>query len=373
MARSRFPYGRCLRFVGALLLGAMSVALVGASSSCEPPNSPSLWGFNEGLGVGATDADLRTAYAGGFRWVRITVSWDSIQPSADAPPDSWNWASLTEQISPAYSAGLSILLTFYDVPTWASVGSTTGGGCNGDGARPTSTPPNSPDHFLAFISEVAKRYGPFVRGWELWNEPNRCNFFNGSPQQYRDMILVPGVQGIRASGYPATILAPGIAGGVGPSGLKSELDKYLTYVDVSSGNRYLAAPIDIYSFHAYDSVSTVRAMLDTADTYTRCTADASKCLVTYWLTEFGYDPNTQRCWVCSWGSPYPESAANAAIDVFSYCARANSLCWKAFYYDLVDSNSPPTPNCDCDVALYNSDHTPRTRFSTISQYLLNHP
>src|SRR5262249_15353947 len=140
-----------------------------------------------------------------------------------------------------------------------------------------------------------------------------------------------------------------------------------------------------YSFHRYASVDSIKATMDNADPYSRCTPDGQHCLGAYWLTEFGYSDTTQRCWVCGWGSlPNTVGPGDAAVDIFKHCLSNQTYCTKAFYYDLIDPHSPPTGTpsdpCDCDTALLNSvdgsSGTPgaaRGRFTTISNYLLAHP
>ncbi|MCW5893126.1 MAG: hypothetical protein KIT14_21635 [bacterium] len=320
----------------------------------------------------------------------MAISWASVQPNGTDPVAQWVWGPTDAAIAQAWAAHLSILITFANVPPWASQPGTNAE-CVG-AVKPGSTPnpPANNQHFLNFTLEVAKRYGSFVRAWELWNEPDRCNYFRGTAQQYQDLILIPGWFGITLSGAPSMIVAPGISA---PHGnIKATLDRYLTHKVGSQ--RFLTVPLEAFTFHRYDRVADVKHTMDTAETYERCTQDGA-CVRRYWLTEFGYDNSPQRCHICSWGNP-TQGPGNAAVNIFQYCGRTASNCFKAFYYNLINLVDPAfricatgTSTCSCDTALLNANNVcapngnglqpsptagqPRARFTTISQYLLAHP
>jgi len=282
---------------------------------------------------------------------------------------------LDQAITLASSKGFSILASFRDVPTWANQGVIPNDtACGGHGFLeevdiPHDTPTGAAD-FQTFVAAVVNRYGGFVRAWELWNEPDLCGFWRGSAEQWRRLVLIPGYQGIVGTGLPATIVAPGISGVGG--GIKNHLDDFLTRYDAVSNTQVLEVPIDVYSFHRYASPADVKTSLENADEYFRCTADGAHCTDVYWLTEFGYDNQSQNCGVCWWGNP--SDAGNAAVEVYDHCYNHTRFCFKAFYWDLISSSDPPQVDCNCDTSLLNfSDGTPRGRFDTISDYLLVHP
>jgi hypothetical protein len=358
-----------------LLLSLTSGYLIAQTSCCGGP-APDHSGLPGSYGVNGSynplfprSSALTTAYNGGFRWVRIYIPWGDVQTTSSPDPANWNWGAVDAAINRAYQAGFSILVSFRNVPDWANNGVTPrDNACNGNNDNlDEDIPPASETYFKTFVRETVRRYTAAVRAWELWNEPDLCNFWRGSPDDWRRLILVPGYQGIVESGCVATIVAPGISGVGG--GVVSKLDDFLTHTE--NGQKVLDVPIDVYSFHRYGSVATVKNMLDNADPYFRCTADGTKCTSQYWLTEFGYDDsNSELCHVCSWGHLSGQGPGDAAIDIYRHCWDNTNWCFKAFYWDLINENAPPVQGCNCDTALLNPDGTARTRFNTLSNWIL---
>ena len=105
-------------------------------------------------------------------WVRVWADWPSLQPEPDRAPDrgggAWRVRELDRQIAQANADGISVILTAYRFPTWAS------GASAGDPhplfKLPLDVGPGS--HWAGWIEFLLRRYAGRIAGLELVNEPN---------------------------------------------------------------------------------------------------------------------------------------------------------------------------------------------------------
>jgi hypothetical protein len=178
-------------------------------------------------GAAADDAVAQWA-ALGVDVVRVHAMWNRIAPAvaATAPPagfdaadpDSpgYNWGALDEAIARVRAAGLRVMLTVTGPgPVWTS--------SNPSLHNPRYRP--DPARFAGFATADARRFGPAVDRYIIWNEPNlplwlqpqstcsRSGCTPASPGTYRGLV--------RAA-YPAIKAAdPGaevLIGALGPRG-----------------------------------------------------------------------------------------------------------------------------------------------------------
>ena len=99
------------------------------------------------------------------------------QPGSQ-PPD---FSGLDEVVALAQRYDLSVVADLLTIPTWMA-----------DCATPTSTPSRCATDdlsgYASVISQIAARADPAIRDWEVWNEPDTTQFFDGTPQQYAFML-----------------------------------------------------------------------------------------------------------------------------------------------------------------------------------------
>ena len=182
------------------------------------------------------DAKLGTLDQLGAKLVRTMVSWRQIakkkprHPANPADP-AYDWSS-TDAILPGLHAhGTSVLVTLYRTPAWASAG------------HGTSAVPTSKNSLAAFAVAVAKRY-PWVRLWEVWNEPNLQSFLKpNSPRLYVQRLLNPTYAALHALN-PANRVA---GGATSPRSTSTGLSP----VTFMRGMRAAHPLLDAYSHHPY--------------------------------------------------------------------------------------------------------------------------
>ena len=207
---------------------------------------------------------FETVEQSGAKWVRLSAFWKVMQPSPTGPI---NWSWLDADVFEADERNLDVLITFASVPNWSNNSPLN---CDFWSAE-CSDPPTSPQHFKDFARAVASRYATRVHHWEIWNEPDLNIFWNGTQQQWHDLILVPGVQGIREVAPTARILGPATWASFG----------------TFSGWSWLACDhLDALSTHFYRGSSS--AMFEAVDQeFAPWIADY--CNKPLWITEAGID------------------------------------------------------------------------------------
>ena len=210
------------------------------------------------------------------------TNWKDLNPA----PGQYNWASLDTLVADSLSRGVEMVYTFGYVPTWASTNPT--GTCNG-AANGTCFAPYA-EAWLHFVTEITSRYKGKIKYWELWNEPNAANYWQGSMNQIVAMaraaypvikdaggiVLTPAPQGTNAYRWTGAYFAAGGA----------------AYSDITSFHGYLYGPPESLS-NLIDSMRAIQSRYGISDQ-------------PLWDTEhswgsstwpMGADPSQQSAWL----------------------------------------------------------------------------
>jgi hypothetical protein len=151
--------------------------------------------------VSPTQPWLRVAADSGARVVRWQFNWRDHEPS----PGSWDWSKSDDAIAAWTQAGLTIHAILHNPPTYMLAAS--------NGLMPTgldlqydSTSPS----FSRFCFMFASRYKGQIKSYEVWNEPDLSEFWNGTAQQY--YTLLKGCYlGIKVADPAAIVVMAGMA------------------------------------------------------------------------------------------------------------------------------------------------------------------
>jgi hypothetical protein len=132
----------------------------------------------------------------GITLVRTRVlRWRLVQPSPLSEPDWGLWP----QIYDAYtSRGIKIVVPILDAPAWA---------VNHPNPNIPNRHPPRLEQWNAFIESAAARFRGQVFAWEMWNEPDVKNFFNGSPIDYL-LLLNTGYLAVKRGDPEAEVWGP---------------------------------------------------------------------------------------------------------------------------------------------------------------------
>ncbi len=182
----------------------------------------------------------------GTTWVRIQINWSNIEPSRTSPP-TYYWGSAETAFAAVLpeNGGLNILGTFRYSPGW--------------GAPAPEEPiyPDRYDEFAEFVAATVERYdgdgfndapgSPVITYWELFNEPDRFNFWGYKGKEFSDLLKVV-YPAVKAANPGAQLVFPGIAYDFfqdtsgGPF-----VRSFLTDVLDNGGGNYF----DVMNFHSY--------------------------------------------------------------------------------------------------------------------------
>jgi hypothetical protein len=299
----------------ALVAATAASALLASTATASPTVR---FGVQDGAYLSAgpqLEARLGTLDQLGAGLVRYMVSWRQIatrkprQPANPGDP-AYDWSSTDAVLGALHAHRIQVLATLYRTPTWAS-----------SGRRPRDVPASG-SSLAAFATAVAKRY-PWLRLWEIWNEPNLSTFLvPASPRLYVRRILNPTYVALHALN-PANRVAGGATSPIGTA-------TGLSPVTFMRGMRAAHARMDAYSHHPYPVTRGERP-----SGFARGVCRYCKGVLTLanlpvlvrevrrdfgrkriWLTEYGYQTNPPDRFGVSWGRQ-AQYVAEAALRVRS--------------------------------------------------------
>ncbi len=144
----------------------------------DPTNSPASL-LDNGLSVNVSleqydDTQLaenvKQIKDAGFTWIRQTFPWSQIE----ATQGQFDWSKWDRIVNAAQ--GLHIIAVLDTSPAWASTS--------------TFYPPTSNSDFANFAKAFAQRYGDHIDYYQIWDEPNLGDRWNGgvNPVAYAEML-----------------------------------------------------------------------------------------------------------------------------------------------------------------------------------------
>ncbi len=161
----------------------------------------------------------------GAEWAREEFNWQTLNPARGR----YDLANADQAIRAYQSQGIKVvgLITYSSL--WGS--SNPGAGTDAQFYKPNIT------YWNQYISVLVRRYGHYVKHWEIWNEPNAFWKPAPNPEDYRD-ILVNAYDTIKSIDPAAQVASGGT-----------------TYIDGDYISRYLNdggwEHLDAISIHYY--------------------------------------------------------------------------------------------------------------------------
>lgn len=207
---------------------------------------------------------LHVARDVGAKYLRCAFSWNGIEPQ-EGKYDFRFWDMLVEE---AERAGIGLIPYVAYTPEWA--------------ARSPKEfwkqPPRDPALFARVMKELASRYRGRIASWELWNEPDLAEYWQGSAGEFAALIKA-GAVAVREGDPNAVIVLGGMSHGPGE------------FFDTLIYQHQLQRWVDIIAFHGYpeswdeDRAETVfHERVARMDHYITRTGSG----LDLWLNEMGY-------------------------------------------------------------------------------------
>jgi hypothetical protein len=275
----------------AVLVAAAAVSLAWASSASASPGvqfglQDDAWLEGGSIAAPLIEDRMLLLDRMGVDAVRYTLRWDWIAPTRPAHPSdpsdpAYQWARTDQVLDGLHLHGIDALVTLWGTPPWA----------NGD--HKPNWAPASPSALALFATAVAKRY-PWIRKWEIWNEPNqRGGLMPNSPRLYVQRLLNGTTDALHALN-PENRVA---GGATSPRATRTALSAF----SFMRGMRAAGARFDVYSHHPHPR----RHETPFGNPKQKCTRwytmSNLQCLLRevqrnfgpkrIWLTEFAYKTN----------------------------------------------------------------------------------
>lgn len=185
--------------------------------------------------------------------VQATRLWDARTTWLHLEPadDQWTWTTLDAHLAKAEREGVDdVTLVLASTPRWAAQRTTED---DADWLGPGSaSPPKDLDQWREYVHTVAEHYRGRITTYEIGNEPNLTTFWNGTPQEYAELVAAAS-QEIRQADPGATIAVN--------AGLVRRAD------DLPDLATWLApalerADVDVATVHVYPSVAQIDGVID---------------------------------------------------------------------------------------------------------------
>jgi hypothetical protein len=311
-----------------LSVGALCF-LAGAATTPAHAFEASPYGINiHAPGDPKLEPQLDRVAAAGIGWVRIDFVWAVVQPSAG----TWDWRLYDRIAAEAAARGLEVFATLAYTPDWATSGPFLSG------------VPDDPADWREFCRRAARRYAGTIRYWGLWNEANLPRFWAGSRGQYLDLIVGPGIDGVRAGNPAALVGGPELAHLTSGD---SDWYDWLRATLLAYGDR-----LDFVTHHVYDEdgPADVTDRLDDSTLFgdrpqfwdavspsVREVLEAAGAEgKPFWLTETGWA--SDRVGEAKQGSHY-----TGLLDRWFTARPGQDWIGKVFFYELIDDPAAGVP------------------------------
>jgi hypothetical protein len=145
-------------------------------------------------------SDMELLKRAGIGLLRISFGWDAIE----AEQDRYNWLFWDDFVRIAVDEyGITLIPYVCYMPKWNSA-------CGEDKLNFWHYPPIDNQEFGEFMTDLVNRYKPWIKSWELWNEPDIPVYWMGSVKQFAELIKT-GSMAVRQADPQALVVLGGLA------------------------------------------------------------------------------------------------------------------------------------------------------------------
>jgi hypothetical protein len=273
------------------------------------------------LGAGPSlEPSLQTLDELGVGLVRYMLNWRQIaavKPKHQTNPGdpAYDWSTTDAILGALHAHGIQVLVTLYRAPAWAN------------GGKGSNVAPTGNTTLANFAAAVAKRY-PWIRLWEIWNEPNLQSFLKpNSPQVYVQRLLNPAYAELHALN-PLNRVA---GGATSPRSTATGLSPVRFMRGMSAAH----ARLDAYSHHPYPVTRGERPFGFAKGVCRYCTGLLTLANLPKLVAEVRRDFGPKRIWLTEYGynTKPPNPAGVSWNQQAEYLAEA---AWRARSTPYVD-------------------------------------
>lgn len=309
-------------------------------------------------------------------YVRFTVSWaqaEPTEPTSDGPGGvvfASYWGGVAAAVAKANEDHLKVIITFYDVPRWASdtaFWKLTGGDYEPYDAMSAA---NLGD-FKNFCQAVATQFQSQVYAYECWNEPNLSLFLypqvTAHDKNYGAHLYIKMLRscsaGIRAGDPKGALVVAGTTsprGSATPNALSTSPQRFAVVIKAAK----VGSLFDAYSHHPYMPGASPRLWPEAAPAHPETTVTLEnlgtllKLFPTkpFLLTEYGVQ--TAACGAFSGQHVSQVTQANYLRRAYAYVARYRQVKMLMWYL-LKDESPAGAPRSGFYTGLETSSGVPK--------------
>ena len=258
----------------------------------------------------------------GAQLVRFTVNWRQIavhrpQRAVDPADPAYDWSNADAVLNGLHEHKIAVLVTLYGTPAWAN------------GGRGANGVPTSKYSLPAFALAVAKRY-PWIRMWEIWNEPNLRHFLSpNSPALYVQSLLNPTYAVLKGLHVTNRVAGGATSPRPTPSGLSP--------IAFMRGMHAAHARLDAYSHHPYPVTRGERPSGFAGNVCKYCKGVLTLANLPVLLNEVRRDFGPKRIWLTEYAyqtKPPDPSGVSPSVQA-EYVAEAALRAKSARFVDVL--------------------------------------
>lgn len=136
----------------------------------------------------------------GVDLLRISFGWDAIE----AQKDKYDWLFWDDFVKMAVEEyGITLIPYICYIPKWNSKNAA-------DTLYFWNYPPVEPEQFGEFTKDLVNRYKKWIKTWELWNEPDIWVYWQGTQEEFANMIKI-GAEAVKEADPEAKVVLGGVA------------------------------------------------------------------------------------------------------------------------------------------------------------------
>jgi len=280
---------RLAAFVGLLSLALLAPNAASASSHIQYGVQDDAWLI---YGPEPPAKRIQILQSLGVDLVRMTLRWDLVAQTKPAEPrdpadKAYDWSLYDPILERLHAAHISVLLSLWGTPPWAS-----------EDGRTNALPDD--DSLAAFAYAASTRYAWITR-WTVWNEPNLRTFLvPNSPSLYTSRLLNPTYRALKSANR-RNLVAGGVSSprktptGVSPIAWIRGMKAAHALIDAYAQN-----PYPVRSGETPTSGGCWRCTEITMATLPKLVDEVKKDFGTktrIWLTEYGYNSKPPSKWL----------------------------------------------------------------------------
>ncbi|HYM55802.1 MAG TPA: cellulase family glycosylhydrolase [Solirubrobacteraceae bacterium] len=317
--------GKVRRLLAALLLSGLLAVVMAAT------HAPRAVAAEPGVGVSASSGlQLADVKALGTHWVRIFVSWRTLQPTRGAVAPSA--LASYEQVFKQLPAGTKVILDVVGAPQWET------------GSANEYTPPANPNDYAAFLGVLAQRWGTRVAAYEIWNEEDSAGYWAAGPNPAAYAQLLKATYPvIKAANPNAMVVTGGLAGndypfleGVYQAGGKGSFDAVAVHTDTAC---------NVLSPYVFLRGADGRMIPDSFLAYreVHATMLANGDDKPIWMTELSWRTTTATCAEGAWAGQKPQGVGSEEQATYLrqayHCLAQDPYVQVALWFGLQDEGA----------------------------------